>query len=252
MAKINRSEPNTPPRTSIGAILAAAVVVGVFVVLGFTLANPARNGAETASVPTVATLPTAGAAVAAPQPVAPEQAVDPAIAARNNKYKAAPPMAIDPNKNYTATITTPRGDIEVKLLPKIAPETVNNFVFLVKDGFYDGVTWHRVLQGFMAQSGDPTGTGTGGPGYSLKGETAGNPTFDKPGLLAMANSGSPDTAGSQFFITTAPATFLNGGYTVFGEVTKGQEIVDGIPLRDPQQSPTTLGEQISKVTISEQ
>lgn len=257
MAKINRSEPNTPPRTSIGAILAVVVVVGVFVVLGFTLANPARNGAETATAPTADTLPTAGTAAVAPQsaatePAAPEQTVDAAIAARNNKYQAAPPMAIDPNKNYIATITTPRGDIEVKLLPKIAPETVNNFVFLAKDGFYDGVTWHRVLQGFMAQSGDPTGTGTGGPGYSIKGETAGNPTFDKPGLLAMANSGSPDTAGSQFFITTAPATFLNGGYTVFGEVTKGQEIVDGIPLRDPQQSPTTLGEQISKVTISEQ
>lgn len=244
---------------SLGAILSALIVVAVFVVLGFVLVN-SRGGAS-ATPTTVASDATApasdatavAAADATAAPAAGENQIDPAVAARNDKYASsgAPAMSIDPKKTYTATITTPRGDIEVKLRPDIAPTTVNNFVFLARDGFYDGITWHRVLQGFMAQTGDPTGTGTGGPGYTIKDEFSPSISFDKPGFLAMANTGQPNTGGSQFFITTAPATWLDGSYTIFGEVTKGQEIVDAIPLRDPQQNPTTLGEQLIKITISE-
>jgi peptidylprolyl isomerase len=161
-------------------------------------------------------------------------------------------MTIDPKKTYIATITTPRGDIVVKLRPDLAPKTVNSFVFLAKEGFYNGLTWHRVLPDFMAQGGDPTGTGGGGPGYSVPAEFTDKVLFDRPGLVAMARANDPNSAGSQFFITTAPAPFLNQKYTIFGEVTQGQEIVNGIPLRDPEQNPTTPGEQIVKITIAEQ
>lgn len=227
----------TPRRSSpsIGGIIAALVVVGVFVILGIMLAN-----SNTATAPATAQNNTS----------ATTQADTSAVAARNDKYSAAPPMTIDPAKNYTATITTPRGDIEVKLRPDLAPETVNNFVFLAKDGFYDGVTWHRVIEGFMAQGGDPTGTGTGGPGYTIKDEFSPDVPFDKPGLVAMAKTSAPNSAGSQFFITKAPYPSLNGQYTIFGEVTKGQDIVDTIPLRDPDTS-TTPGEEIVKVTVNE-
>ena len=167
------------------------------------------------------------------------------------QWESAPPMTIDPQKKYKATITTPRGDIVVQLRPDIAPQTVNSFVFLAREGFYDGLTWHRVLPNFMAQGGDPTGTGTGGPGYNVKGEFPDKILFDKPGKLAMARAASPDSAGSQFFITTAAAPWLNKQYTIFGEVIEGQDIVQNIPLRDPERRPSTPGEQIVKITIDE-
>jgi peptidylprolyl isomerase len=171
--------------------------------------------------------------------------------AKADKYSEAPAMTIDVSKEYIATITTPRGDIVIKLRPDLAPETVNSFVFLSREGYYDGVTWHRVLPGFMAQGGDPTGTGMGGPGYTVKGEFTNEVSFDRPGLVAMARPGNDvDGNGSQFFITTAPATYLDGQYTIFGEVIEGQDIVDGIPLRDPD-SATELGEEMLSVTISE-
>ena len=248
MTQTASSKPNGP---SLGAIISAIVVVGVFLVLGFVLANAGQKPVtQTAAQPTAAALdaaaPTANAATGSAA-----QAVSADVAARNDKYKAAPSMTIDPKKNYTATITTPRGDVEIKLRPDLAPVTVNNFVFLAKDGFYNGVTWHRVLEGFMAQTGDPTGIGSGGPGYTIKDEFTNKVAFDKPGVVAMANTGQPNSGGSQFFITKAAYPSLNGGYTIFGEVTKGQDIVDAIPLRDPQQNPKTLGEQILKVTVSE-
>lgn len=165
-------------------------------------------------------------------------------------YDAPPPMTIDPTKAYRATITTPRGDIVVTLLPEIAPQTVNSFVFLAREGFYDGLTWHRVIKDFMAQGGDPTGTGTGGPGYSLPAEFTDKILFDHPGLLAMARTNDPNSAGSQFFITTAPTPHLNQQYTIFGEVVEGQDIVDNIPLRDPATA-SGPGEQIVKITITE-
>jgi peptidylprolyl isomerase len=168
-------------------------------------------------------------------------------------YSAPPPQTIDPARAYTATITTPRGDIVVELLPDIAPQTVNNFVFLARENFYNGLTWHRVLPNFMAQGGDPLGDGTGGPGYSVPGEFTDKIGFESPGIVAMARSNDPDSAGSQFFITTGNAEWLNGQYTIFGRVIEGQDIVNGIPLRDPQ-NPADLaspGETILGITINE-
>lgn len=165
-------------------------------------------------------------------------------------YQSLPPMTIDPDKSYQATITTPRGDIVIRLRPDIAPQTVNSFVFLAREGFYDGLTWHRVIEGFMAQGGDPTGTGMGGPGYTVPAEFTDKVLFDRPGIVAMARANDPDSAGSQFFITTAPTPFLNQQYTVFGEVTAGQDIVNGIPLRDPAKA-REPGEQMVRITITE-
>lgn len=233
------------------AAVAALAVVAVFIALGIMLMN--RDAAPAAQLqPTLA--PFAEATVAPAVTAAPGATAatgDSSVASRNDMYSAAPAMTIDVNKKYTATITTPRGDIVVNLRADLAPIAVNNFVFLARNGFYDGVTWHRVMQGFMAQGGDPTGTGTGGPGYTIKDEFTSASIFDRAGLVAMAKTSAPDSGGSQFFITTAPATHLNGQYTIFGEVAQGQDIVNTIPLRDPGKA-TTPGEQIVKVTISEQ
>jgi peptidylprolyl isomerase len=232
-----------PPRQNPWpAILSALVVVAIFVMLGLVLASNRPVAGPAAAAPTAAgfePVPTAGVAAAD------------APASRADAYSAAPPMTIDPNKSYTATFTTPRGDFVVKLRPDLAPQTVNSFVFLARAGFFNGLTWHRVLPNFMAQGGDPTGTGTGGPGYTVPDEFTDKVKFDKPGLLAMANTGQPNSGGSQFFVTTAPADYLDGKYTIFGEVEQGQEIVNAIPLRDPEQNPTTPGEQIVKIAIDE-
>ena len=252
MVKSSNTPEARPGGFSVGAIIAALVVIGVFVVLGFVLANsnPVNQTAGSDVVPTAVTSATAETQPAPDAPAA--GAASDTVAARADKYSAAPPLTIDVAKSYLATITTPRGDIEIKLRPDLAPETVNSFVFLANEGYYDGITWHRVLPNFMAQGGDPTGTGMGGPGYTVKGEFTDKVLFDKPGIVAMARpSNDVNGNGSQFFITTAPFPSLNSQYTVFGEVTKGQEIVDAIPLRDPDQSPSTPGEQIVKVSIRE-
>jgi peptidylprolyl isomerase len=254
----NRKGPQIPeqPRTSGLGALAAVVVVAVFVVLGLMLARPAGqpSAAQPTLLPFDAVTPIAEPTLASAPTLAPaaDTGAQPAadVASRADMYSALPPMTIDPSKSYTATITTPRGDIVIRLRPDLAPQTVNSFVFLAREGFYDGTTWHRVLQDFMAQGGDPTGTGAGGPGYSVPGEFTDQVLFDRPGIVAMARSSDPDSAGSQFFITTAPAPHLNEQYTVFGEVIEGQDIVNGIPLRDPAAA-TTPGEQIVAVTVSE-
>jgi cyclophilin family peptidyl-prolyl cis-trans isomerase len=152
----------------------------------------------------------------------------------NRQYTSCPPMVIDPLKQYTATIVTEKGDIVLELFPDVAPMTVNSFVFLANQGWYDGVTFHRVLPGFMAQGGDPSGSGMGGPGYAFKNEISSDLTFDRAGLLAMANSG-PDTNGSQFFITYGPTSHLDGSYTIFGEVVDGMDVVEALTPRDPSQ-----------------
>jgi peptidylprolyl isomerase len=236
-------------------VLSAIIVVAVFVVLGIVLARsgpsapPTASSSSTADTFAFSTTPSpADSSTAAPAEGAPTPA--PAAGAAKT-FSAAPPLTIDAKKTYMATITTPRGDIEVKLRPDLAPQTVNSFVFLARQGFYNGLTWHRVIQNFMAQGGDPDGTGGGGPGYTLPDEFTDKVLFDRPGIVAMAKTSAPNSAGSQFFITTAPYPSLNQQYTVFGEVTKGQEIVDGIPLRDPGTA-TTPGEQIVKITIAEQ
>ena len=146
---------------------------------------------------------------------------------RTLKYDAPPPLTIDPAASYTATMKTNKGDIVIKLLPSSAPKTVNNFVFLAEEGFYDGLIFHRVIERFMIQGGDPTGTGTSDAGYKFEDEIDPTLVFDRPGILAMANSG-PNTNGSQFFITVVPYPSLNGGYTIFGQVLEGQEVADAI------------------------
>jgi cyclophilin family peptidyl-prolyl cis-trans isomerase len=167
------------------------------------------------------------------------------------QYDAPPPMTIDVDKQYFATIKMVKGgEFVIQLYPDKAPITVNNFVFLAREGYYDGTTFHRVLPDFMAQGGDPTGTGGGGPGYEFENENS-DLTFDKEGVVAMANAG-PDTNGSQFFVTFGPQEYLNGGYTIFGQVIEGMDVVMNIRLRDPDQSPDFVGDAIESITISEE
>lgn len=149
----------------------------------------------------------------------------------SKQWRTPPSMQIDPQKKYTATIETNRGNIEVELHPQYAPKTVNNFVFLSREGFYDGVKFHRVISNFVIQGGDPTGTGSGGPGYRFEDETRGNPLKHGTGSLSMANAG-PNTNGSQFFVTHSPQPHLDGKHTVFGTVIKGQDVVNAIRQGD--------------------
>jgi cyclophilin family peptidyl-prolyl cis-trans isomerase len=166
------------------------------------------------------------------------------------QYTEAPPMKVDQAKQYFATFKMAKGgEFVVELYPAKAPITVNSFVFLACKNFFDGVTFHRVLEGFMAQGGDPTGKGTGGPGYEFVNENS-DLTFDKAGVMAMANAG-PDTNGSQFFITFGPTEQLNGSYTIFGQVVSGMDVVNAITRRDPQQGATSAGDAIETVTITE-
>jgi peptidyl-prolyl cis-trans isomerase B (cyclophilin B) len=155
-------------------------------------------------------------------------------------WKKPPEMTIDPKKKYTATMETTKGSIELELFAKDAPKTVNNFVFLSNEGFYDGVTFHRVIPNFVIQGGDPTGTGRGGPGYNFADELYTNPNKHGTGFLSMANAG-PNTNGSQFFITHSPQPHLDGKHTVFGKVTSGMDIVNAI----------RAGDSMTKVTIHE-
>jgi cyclophilin family peptidyl-prolyl cis-trans isomerase/protein-disulfide isomerase len=168
------------------------------------------------------------------------------------QYTACPPLAIDQEANYLATVETDQGSFVIKLFADQAPLAVNSFIFLAENGWFDGVTFHRVLPGFVAQTGDPSGTGYGNPGYRFSIEATPGLVFDRAGLVAMANSG-PDTNGSQFFITYAPAPNLNGGYTIFGEVVEGMDVVQAITPRDPQQGPNLPpGDLIVSVSIEKQ
>lgn len=168
------------------------------------------------------------------------------------EFKACPAFSIDPTRQYTATLHMEKGDIVIRLLPESAPLAVNSFVFLARHGWFDGVTFHRVIPGFVAQAGDPSGTGGGGPGYFFSNEINPNLLFDKPGMVGMANSG-PNTNGSQFFITYAAQPQLDGAFTVFGQVVSGMEVVEGLTPRDPQQDPSLPpGDRIDSVTIQEQ
>lgn len=144
-------------------------------------------------------------------------------------------MQIDPANSYTATIKTNRGDIIIDLYADKAPRTVNNFVALARDSFYDGVTFHRVIKDFMIQTGDPTGTGRGGPGYRFADEFHPNLIHDGPGVLSMANAG-PNTNGSQFFITHVATDWLDNKHAVFGKVRRGQDVVDAIQQGDVMES----------------
>ncbi len=203
--------------TILGVVGLVVIVIAIFAVLRSNLAPT-----ETA---------TAGTVIESSRELA---ALDPAE--RDGYFDNAPGMVIDTDADYQAVIQTEKGDIRLKLFADQAPMTVNNFVFLANQGFYDGTTFHRVLENFMAQAGDPSGSGRGGPGYQFDDETDNGLTFDRAGLLAMANSG-PGTNGSQFFITYEPTPWLDGNHTIFGELIEGQDVLDSIRLRDPATDP---------------
>jgi cyclophilin family peptidyl-prolyl cis-trans isomerase len=166
------------------------------------------------------------------------------------QWNKSPEMKIDPKKKYTATLSTDKGDIVLELFADKTPNTVNNFVFLAREGFYDGTIFHRVIQDFMAQGGDPTGTGTGGPGYRFADEFHPSLKHSKPGIFSMANAG-PGTNGSQFFITHVPTPWLDGKHSVFGQVIQGMDVLLTIPPRDPQRSGSPAVK-LNKVTILEE
>jgi len=169
--------------------------------------------------------------------------------ARNGMYKAPPEMVIDPAKSYVATLKTAKGDIQVELFADKAPHTVNNFVFLALEGYYNNTMFHRVIEDFMAQAGDPTGTGMGGPGYKFSDEFHPDLTHDGPGVLSMANAG-PGTNGSQFFITFVETPWLDGRHSVFGKITDGLDVLFSISIRDPQAA-TEPGDALESIIITE-
>jgi len=166
------------------------------------------------------------------------------------QWSVPPSMEIDPKKSYIATMKTEKGDITLQLFAEKAPQTVNNFVFLARQGFYDGTIFHRVIADFMAQGGDPTGTGSGGPGYRFADEFHSALRHDKPGILSMANAG-PGTNGSQFFITHVPTPWLDNRHSVFGQVTEGMDVLLSIHPRDPSKREAS-GVKLISVIITEQ
>ncbi|MCC7358362.1 MAG: peptidylprolyl isomerase [Anaerolineales bacterium] len=199
-------------------------------------ATPPNSLLLVTDTPRPPTTPTTAPTQAEPQP--------------GRQWAAPPEMTIDPTKIYLATFKAAKGDITAQLFADKAPLTVNNFIFLARQGYYDNTTFHRVLNAFMAQGGDPTGTGSGGPGYTFPDEFSPDLLFNEPGLLAMANSG-PNTNGSQFFITFVPTPHLNGLHTIFGKVVEGLEVLLSLTIRDPQTNPDYLGDTLYTVEITE-
>jgi cyclophilin family peptidyl-prolyl cis-trans isomerase len=187
---------------------------------------------------------TPGTAATAAAPTA-----QPTLPGGKKTYSKEPPLTIDENKQYFATIKMDIGDIRLELFPKEAPHSVNSFIFLAREGFYDGVTFHRVIPGFVAQAGDPTGTGRGGPGYTIPDEVNSHKFLD--GSLGMAKTAAPNSGGSQWFIDYAPQPNLDGGYTVFGQIVSGRDVLDKIAPRDPATA-TTPGTKINTIVIEEQ
>jgi len=218
-------------------------VVGIVIVLIVVLTLVLNQGKDVTSESTPA--PTSIAETLSS--TNPDMPTNPA--SRNGMYSAAPPMTIDPTKQYIATIETEKGDIVAELYAGKVPNTVNNFVFLAREGYYDNTTFHRVIADFMAQAGDPTGTGMGGPGYQFADEFDPTLTHDGPGVLSMANAGA-NTNGSQFFITFVATPWLDGRHSVFGKVIEGLDVLYAINLRDPQTA-TTPGDLIKTIRIEE-
>jgi cyclophilin family peptidyl-prolyl cis-trans isomerase/protein-disulfide isomerase len=173
------------------------------------------------------------------------------IALGARQFKSCPPVTVQSNKQYIATLHTEKGDVTIQLFADKAPLTVNSFLFLARNDWYDNITFHRVVPDLFAQTGDPSGTGRGNPGYYIVTEIDSSLTFDKPGMVAMVNSG-PDTSGSQFFITYAPATQYNGQYTIFGQVLSGMEVLRNLTPRDPQPGTEPVpGDKLISVTVEE-
>ncbi len=248
-------------------ITALALLAFVAVACGSEEPEPAPAPPTAAPAPTAAP-PSQPQPTAAPaQPTQPTPAPEPEPAS-GPPWDSPPDMVIDSSKTYSAVFELEKGDqFEVELYADKVPGVVNNFVFLAREGFYDGVTFHRVLEGFMAQTGDPTGTGTGGPGYRFESEFHPDLSHDDAGILSMANAGGLATNGSQFFITFRETSFLDhlnpdgsekdcsqrgvSCHSVFGKVTGGMDVVNSITLRDPS-SATTPGDVITAIRIIEE
>jgi cyclophilin family peptidyl-prolyl cis-trans isomerase len=230
MARKNRRNAKVQSPSGLSSIQWAGItVIVVIIAVAAWYFVTSQQPAQTSSAQT-------SAAVAAPT-------------TNNLQWSSPPPMTIDTTKQYFATVKMAKGgEFVIQLYPDKAPITVNSFVFLAQQGFYNGTTFHRVIDGFMAQGGDPTGTGTGGPGYQFVNEKN-DLAFDKPGVVAMANSG-PNTNGSQFFIMFGSYGLLESDYTIFGQVISGMDVVNGITRRDPQTNPTSPGDAMASVTIS--
>jgi peptidylprolyl isomerase len=213
------------------------VVLGVLAITWFV-----TNGLKSQRTPGQSITPSSNPVQSQSQPI-PELV-------GTKQYSAAPPMIIDVARQYSATVKMVKGgEFVIQLYPDKAPITVNNFVFLARQGYFDNVTFHRVLEGFMAQTGDPTGIGSGDPGYEFVNETN-DLSFDKAGVVAMANAGR-DTNGSQFFITFGAVGLTENDYTIFGQVISGMDVVNSITRRDPTKSPTFIGDGIKSITITE-
>jgi cyclophilin family peptidyl-prolyl cis-trans isomerase len=224
--------------------IAVAIVVGIVGAFILLYYFAVRRPPKSTQVPTIV--------VMSPSPAQTGVATaQPASAPSGAKSWSEPPaMAIDPAKSYEALIKTEKGDVRVKLFADKVPVTVNNFAFLARQGYYDGVTFHRVIAGFMAQTGDPTGTGTGGPGYTFKDEFDPSLRHDSEGIVSMANAGS-NTNGSQFFITYAPQPHLDDHHSVFGKVTEGMDVVRSLKERDPSDPNAPAGDKILTIEIIE-
>lgn len=174
------------------------------------------------------------------------------MALGRRQFGTCPPLTVQTNRQYTATLETEKGNVILQLFADQAPITVNSFLFLARNGWYDDITFHRVMPDLFAQTGDPSGTGKGNPGYYVKTEFDPSLTFDRPGMVAMVNSG-PDTSGSQFFITYAPTPEYNGQYTIFGEVLSGMDVLEQLTARDAKPgSDTPPGDRLLRITIEEQ
>ncbi len=238
----------------ISAVLLPAVALAVTLPLaacGSSSSNPSGGGA-TNTTNTATPAASTGTAAAGTGTVAPEGCPPAAgTTQRTTTFTAAPPMCIDPAKTYTATMTTDAGPVTIELFANKTPKTVNNFVYLARNHYYDGLTFHRVIQGFMAQGGDPQGTGSGGPGYEFEDELPAQGEY-KVGSVAMANAG-PNTNGSQFFIVTGDAGVgLPPLYSLFGQVTSGMEAVKKIEADGSAgDGPPATKHTIQKVTITE-
>jgi len=228
------------------AVGIVALIIAAFVALWyFAVARPRRNAEQPITVETATPVTEA----LEPEP---EAAATPVLEEEKTMQWSSPPeMTIDPSKSYQALMSTEKGDVKIQLYADKAPVTVNNFVFLAREGYYDGVTFHRVLEGFMAQTGDPTGTGAGGPGYSFADEFDPTLRHDSEGVLSMANAGA-NTNGSQFFITYVATPHLNDRHSVFGKVIEGMDVVRSLTPRDPQTRPTFEGDRILGIEIIEQ
>ena len=228
-----------------------AALFGAALAVGCTGAKDATPG-KTISAPYLTPPPTSTAASASGSPAAVQSTNTPCATSAQTggkkTYNSPPPMTIDVNKTYIATIKMDIGEITLELFAKDAPITVNNFVFLAREHYYDGVTFHRVIPGFVAQAGDPTGTGRGGPGYTIKDEVNSHKFVE--GTLGMAKTSAPNSGGSQWFIDYTPQPSLDGGYTAFGQLTGGRDVLNKIEPRDPA-SATCAGTKINTIEITE-